>query len=148
MPTVYLDVSCLNRAFDDQTQPRVRLEAEALTVIFEMFEAGDLQHVSSGMAEVELGATSDFDRRERVRLLLPDAGRILPLTQPVFERARELEKLRMKPADAVHVAAAEAAGADVMLTCDDRLVRTAKRNSDKLLVRVENPLVWLKEVRP
>ena len=30
---IYLDVSCLNRPFDDQTQPRVRLEAEAVTIV-------------------------------------------------------------------------------------------------------------------
>ena len=112
MPTIYLDVSCLNRAFDDQTQPRVRLEAQAIMVIFEMFEAGDFRHVSSVMAELELGAMSDPDRRARVELLLPDAASILPLTEPILT------------------------------------LRTAKRNGDKLQVRVENPLVWLKEIRP
>ena len=33
MPTVYLDVCCLNRPFDDQTQDRIRLESEAVLLI-------------------------------------------------------------------------------------------------------------------
>ena len=32
---LYLDVSCLNRPFDDQTPTRIRLESEAISVIFE-----------------------------------------------------------------------------------------------------------------
>ena len=31
--TIYLDNCCLNRPYDDQTAPRVRLEAEAIEMI-------------------------------------------------------------------------------------------------------------------
>jgi hypothetical protein len=30
---IYLDACCLNRPFDDQTQARIRLEAEAVLMI-------------------------------------------------------------------------------------------------------------------
>jgi len=33
MTRLYLDVCCLNRPFDDQSQDRIRLEAEAVRVI-------------------------------------------------------------------------------------------------------------------
>lgn len=49
-----------------------------------------------------------------------------------------------KPADALHVASAEAWSADVMLTCDDRLEKRVRR-SKLLKVRVVNPLTWMKE---
>jgi hypothetical protein len=45
---IYLDVSCLNRPFDDQSQVRVRLEAEAITMILEECEQGEWQQVSKG----------------------------------------------------------------------------------------------------
>jgi len=32
---IYLATCCLNRPFDDQRQPRVRLESEAVTLILE-----------------------------------------------------------------------------------------------------------------
>lgn len=37
---IYLDVCCLNRPFDDQTQERIRLEAEAVLLILERCQAG------------------------------------------------------------------------------------------------------------
>ena len=68
---VYLDVSCLNRPFDDQGQARIRPEAEAVTLILDECERGAWRHVSSQMAAIEIGAMPDADRRARVRLLLP-----------------------------------------------------------------------------
>jgi len=36
--TVYLDVCCLNRPFDDQTQDRIHLESEAVLLILKHIE--------------------------------------------------------------------------------------------------------------
>jgi predicted nucleic acid-binding protein len=143
---IYMDVSCLNRPFDDQDQVRVRLEAAAVGEIFERFDAGDWQHVSSDMATVEVDANPDGERRKRVRLLLPERQNILKMTAAVWNRASAPIQLGFKPADATHVAEAEQAEADVFLTCDDRLLRTAVRSGGGLTVRVANPLDWLKEV--
>ncbi len=143
---IYLDVSCLNRPFDDQGQERVRFEAYATSLIIERCEQGDWQHVSSDMATIELNAMADTKRRARVRQLLPTKALTLELTEDVYSRAEVLQELGFKAADAVHVAAAEAIQADVFLSCDDRLVRLAKRCEDKLMVRVANPLTWVKEV--
>ena len=62
---VYLDVSCLNRPFDDQGQTRIRLEAEAVTLILECIDAGRWRQVSSQMAEIEIAAISEAERRRR-----------------------------------------------------------------------------------
>jgi predicted nucleic acid-binding protein len=143
---VYLDVSCLNRPFDDQGQARIRLEAEAVTLILDECERGAWQQVSSQMATIEIDAMPDADRRARVRLLLPDPAATLQLTPEVAARATSLQGLGFKPADAVHVAAAEAVGADVFLSCDDRLCRLARRRRAELTVAVANPLDWLKDI--
>lgn len=145
MPAVCLDVSCLNRPFDDQTQPRIRLEAEAVAVVLALAAAGDVTHVSSQMATIEIAAMPDDARRSRVQLLLPDAADVVALSPRMFARAKELETLGVKPADAVHTAAAEAIGADVLLTCDDRFLRIAQRHRARLKVRVENPVTWIQE---
>jgi hypothetical protein len=86
---------------------------------------------------------ADLDRRRQVNILLPDPEDIMPLTSAVFERAEALVRMGFAAADAVHVASAEAHGADVMLSCDDRLVRRTRRMSRRLSVEVENPLIWL-----
>ena len=67
--TIYLDVSCLNRPFDDQRQERIRLESEAVIVILNRVEEEELEQVSSEIAVHEIEAIADNDRRERVALL-------------------------------------------------------------------------------
>jgi predicted nucleic acid-binding protein len=142
---IYLDVSCLNRPFDDQRQPRVRIETAAIMLIFERFDAEVWQHASSEMALIEIDAIADAERQSRVRMLLPNATSIMKLNDAIFRRAAELEVQGFKPADAVHVAAAEFAQANVFLSCDDRLCRLAKRRQRDLRVQVANPVLWLKE---
>ncbi len=142
---VYMDVSCLNRPFDDQRQDRIHLESEAVALIFQRSDGGEWAHVSSRMAEIEIEAMVDDERRRRVLALLPEPRNRVALTAGVVRRAANLIELGFKPADATHLAAAEAARADVMLTCDDRLLRRARRVRRQLKVRVDNPVVWLRE---
>lgn len=68
----YLDVSCLNRPFDDQLQLRRRLESEAVITILGQIERGFWTQVSSRMAEQEIEAMPDENRRQQVALLLPE----------------------------------------------------------------------------
>jgi predicted nucleic acid-binding protein len=42
---VYLDTSSLNGVFDDQSQPRIYLEASAMIMIFAMLEEDPLRLV-------------------------------------------------------------------------------------------------------
>jgi hypothetical protein len=60
------------------------------------------------------------------------------------ERAREFEQQGIPALDAVHLAAAEIGGADVVLTCDDVMVRRAERLG--LSLRVLNPTAYSKQV--
>ena len=98
------------------------------------------------MAVIEIDAITNVERHNRVRMLLPESNTIMKLNKVVFERAAKLEGLGFMPADAVHVAAAERAKADVLLSCDDRLCRLAKRRRSDLHVTVANPVEWLKEI--
>jgi len=50
----------------------------------------------------------------------------------------------IKSFDALHVAGAEAAKADVLLTTDQKLVKAAKRIGTH--IPILNPLIWLAEV--
>ena len=143
--TIYLDVSCLNRPFDDQRQERIRLESEAVMLILKRIEEGELEQVSSEIAVKEIEATPDDDRRERVSQLLPPISARHILTTDAFLRAADLVRLGFKPADALHVAAAAESQVEVLLSCDDRMCRVARRHQSELRIRVVNPLDWLKE---
>lgn len=142
---VYLDVSCMNRPGDDQQQARIRLETEAISIIMERFEEGRWLHLASDMAVIEINANRDAKRRRRALSLLPDPSEVAPLDETIWSRAIECEDMGFKPADAVHVAAAEAMQADVLLTCDDRMIKAGERNRLRLRVSLANPLSWLEE---
>lgn len=140
---IYLDVSCLNRPFDDQKQRRIHLESAAVTMILDEIDAGRWEQVASRMSEIEVQAIGDEVRRRRVLQLLPQSK--MELSEAVYRRARQLVERRLGAADAVHIAAAEAMGADVLLTCDDRFLRRASKLADELNCRIANPIDWLKE---
>jgi hypothetical protein len=63
---VYLDSSALNRVFDDQSQPRIYLEASAMIMILAMIEEGLLRLVSSEVRIYENEANLFAERRSFV----------------------------------------------------------------------------------
>lgn len=143
---VYLDVCCLNRPFDDQSQDRIRLEAEAVLLILGRCEAGAWQWLSSAIVEEEVDNTPSHERRSRVKSMLSGAQSTVTLTAIAVTRAKELQAMGFRTYDALHLACAEQARVDVFLTTDDRVLRIATRNTVQLQVRVANPLEWLLEV--
>jgi len=145
-PKIYLDVCCWNRPFDDQTQTRVRLEAEAVLAIVLAVERGGWVLVHSEVADLEIAKISDAERRERLQLLIPRRHHFVSLNDEAVERAAALEELDFIGMDALHLAMAEQAKADVLLTTDDRLLHRAARNQERLRVQVMNPLFWLQNV--
>jgi predicted nucleic acid-binding protein len=60
-------------------------------------------------------------------------------------RATELEALGFGAYDALHLACAESAQAQVFLSTDDGLLRLAERHKTDLRTIVRNPLKWLEE---
>lgn len=146
VPTVYLDLCCYNRPFDDQLQPRVHLEAEAVLAIVQRVGSAAWELVGSAVLKAEARANPDADRRKQVLDLMESAAWELAVDRAVLERARDIQRLGFRQFDSLHLACAEQAGVDVFLTTDDGLVRLAKRQVQGLRVRVENPLVWLGEV--
>ena len=146
MPCIYLDVCCLNRPFDDQRQERIRLEAEAVLLILGRCETGAWQWVSSAVVEEEVNNTPSRERRSRARNMLSGAYRTVALADTAIARAQELKVMGFRTYDALHLACAEQATVDVLLTTDDRVLRIATRRTAQLKVRVANPLEWLLEV--
>ena len=146
MPKIYLDVCCLNRPFDDQTQARIHLEAEAVLMILAQCEAGDWEWIGSEVIDLEINQTPDSERRRRVGLLASHAHRSVVVGNSEIERAQQLEAWGISAFDALHLACAESGGADVFLTTDDKLLSKSVAYTERLRVRVENPLEWLREV--
>ena len=145
MLKIYLDACCLNRPFDNQKQIRVRLESEAITLILSNFENGKWIWISSEVIQQEIEKNPNMSRRNKVMALTNYADITVSLSVSEVKRAKLLTTLGFKYFDALHLACAESGKASLFLTTDDRLLRRAHRFADQIKLRVENPLIWLRE---
>lgn len=66
---IYLDVCCLNRPFDDQTQDTIRLESEAVLTILTRCQRREWQLIGSEVVDFEISHIPDNDRRQKTSVL-------------------------------------------------------------------------------
>lgn len=113
---IYLDCCCYNRPFDDLSQIRVRLEAEAVEWILEESRAGRFTIVTSDYLSLELLRNPDPVKRADTQAMTAYADTHVIASESVKRRAEEIEAHSIKGLDALHIAAAEAAGCDYLVT--------------------------------
>jgi predicted nucleic acid-binding protein len=143
---IYLDMCCLKRPFDDQSQVRIRVETETVLSLLAM-EGERLRFVRSKALLLENSLNPVKERASRVEQWLMSA----PLWQPseisrLPNRVAELMTMGIKNFDALHLASAEEANAAVFVTTDDRLMAAAHRNADHIHTRVCSVSACMEEV--
>jgi predicted nucleic acid-binding protein len=142
---VYLDACCLSRLTDDQSQARIREEAEAVEQILAGVRREGVERLSSEALEDKVRRNPSFERRTEAQTTLSLAVATVEIERVVV-RAQNLVALGYGPfdalLDALLLAAAEAAGADVLLTTDDRFLKRCVRNLGNPPIPVRNPLSW------
>ena len=144
---LYLDVSVLNRPFDDQSQVRIKLETEAFLAILERIEVGELAMIGSSVLDFENEANPFAERKERVESYLQLASQFVKVDEDLKERAEAIATFGFKGFDALHLACAEMA-AETFLTVDDKVIKRAKDRPGELDVRVLNPIDFVRtEIR-
>jgi predicted nucleic acid-binding protein len=121
---IYLDTSCINRVFDDQSQPRIFLESSAMITILAMIESTALSQVSSEVLLFENARNPFEERRVFVSLVLAKAKVIQTVSPTLLNRAQQIETSdAISGLDALHLACAEKLKCSYFITCDDRIVR-------------------------
>ncbi len=121
---IYLDNCALGRLTDDQTQQRIREEADAVQQVFRSIEAGMHEWVISPALQDEAEQNHRYpERRQDALDLLRRATIIQPLTSEVAVTAAGYQQDGLGLYDALHLAAALAASCGVLLTTDDRFLR-------------------------
>lgn len=143
---LYFDVCCLNRPFDDQTQDRIHLEAEAVITILRRVETGDWRWLNSSVVLFEIHQTPNPERKNRLLTLCEAASEIIRLDDAMYALAERLKGVGFTSYDALHVACAQHAGVDIMLSTDHKVIKRAAHAGNLVTIRVENPWVWLQEV--
>ncbi|HAK89356.1 MAG TPA: PIN domain-containing protein [Nitrospiraceae bacterium] len=142
---IYLDVCCLNRPFDDQTQDRIHLESEAILSVLNYSRNLNWTVIGSEIMDVEISRIPDSEKKLKVSILASMHQSYVAIDRYIEIRALELTRLGFKAFDALHIACAEKGDADVLLTTDDGLLSKAVQLSS-LKIEVKNPLEWVAEV--
>lgn len=142
---IYLDNCCYNRPFDDQTQERIHLESEAILAILNRGQIGIYEIVGSDILELEMERMRNAAKKQRVKDLYEVSKMCVPYTKELKARAQEIMgQSKIQIFDCLHIAAAEAAGVNTLLTTDDKLEKMAEKLD--LKVKVMNPLKFAWEV--
>jgi predicted nucleic acid-binding protein len=129
---VYLDVCALSRPFDDQAFLRIRLETEAVNLILSKVQQGELTLAVSPVHLAEIRAIPDTLERLELLSIVERYGAVLDINKAsARKRAEELVVRDFGPADAAHVAFAEACNAS-FITCDDKLLKKCAKYATKV----------------
>lgn len=136
MKKIYLDLCVYNRPFDDQRDSRIALETNIFIYLLERIENGIYSVVNSSVLQYENRQNPFLERKEKILTYLSLAKENLSLDSSILERAKILEKLGLKPIDALHLATAEKAKVDYFITCDDSLAEKARNLHEEIKVRV------------
>jgi predicted nucleic acid-binding protein len=136
------------RLLDQGSQTRVRAESRAVEEFFAFVFLGRVRWIVSEVLEAEILANPDSDMRSEALRLLHAAAERIVLTDDTFHRANVLERLGYGAFDALHLACAEQAKVDTLLTTDERFTRQAQRGLGKTAISVENPVNWRRGFTP
>lgn len=139
---IYLDSCCYNRPYDDQTQMRVSLEAQAKLHVQALVKEGKLELASSYTMVFENSRNPFEFKRKAISKFLEDNTSVYideTCANEVTALAREIMKTGIKSADAHHAASAIIAKCDYLLTTDDRLL---KYKTDK--IQIIDPIEFIR----
>jgi predicted nucleic acid-binding protein len=101
---VYLDACCLNRPFDDQLQPRIHFETEAILLILTKLNQHEWEWVGSEILFYEVRRNPNEERKKLVLSVLSESHFVVELNYHILERAEILEQKGFDSYDAIHLA--------------------------------------------
>lgn len=139
---IYLDNCCFNRPFDDQSQIRIRLEAEAKLKIQEEIRSGHVQLAWSYILDYENGKNPYEERKDRIKGWRKYAVLDIQESSELIGTAARLKEKGLQKIDCLHVACAVIAKCDYFLSTDDKILRCAMQIDD---IKVNDPIGFIKE---
>lgn len=142
---IYLDMCCLKRPFDNQSQPRIAMETSAILGVLAACESGKYVSLRSSAHDLENALNPDARRGAAVRQWLDKHPRS-PMHPPALSnRVEDLRRGGLSGFDALHLAWAELLEADRFLTTDDRLQSRASRLTSRPGMTIMNPVRFVEQ---
>ena len=149
-PTLYLDINLYCRPFDDQTQLRMYSEARAVDTILDQARKQRYKIYWSYVLQTENNSNQNLVERQIV--IRQSTSSCFCSIIPADDIRRLADRIQTLSSisgyDAEHIACAERAGCDYLLTGDDRLLRQFNRLKVQrvlpLQVVLQNPVDFLR----
>ncbi len=142
---LYLDNCCFNRPFDDQSNFRVRLEAEAKLRIQDQIRSSCYHLVWSYILDYENSKNPYRDRREQIAKWRGYAYDDIESSEAIMQHASTMKLLGLKQMDAFHVACAIHAVCDYFLTTDKGILKYATQVQ---ALHITDPIGFIQETNP
>ena len=139
---IYLDNCCYNRPYDDQSQIRISLEAQAKIFIQNAIKSKKIELATSYILIYENGRNPKVTNRNYISDFIEKNTSVfvdIDKVDEVISMAREIMRSGIKEMDASHIACAIKANCDYFLTTDDRVL---KYKSDK--IEIIDPINFIK----
>ncbi len=142
---LYLDNCVFNRPFDDQSNIKILLDAEAKLKIQENIRSGRYELVWSYILDYENEKNPFQERREQIGQWKKYANTDIESSDELIHLAKSLNQKGLKEIDALHVACAITAEADYFLTTDKGILKKDAIIKD---ISIKDPIDFIKEVFP
>ena len=139
---VYLDNCCYNRPFDEQAQLRIRLETVTKLAVQLLMATGAVEYAWSKALDYEISFNPFPKRKTSILWWRDGAAEYVDTTEEIIDRGEQIERLGIKPKDALHLASAEKANCDFFLTTDKGIL---KKVSSLGKMKVVNPIQFISE---
>ena len=140
---IYFDNCCYNRPYDDQSQIRISLEAQAKIFIQNAIRYGKIELATSYILAYENNKNPHVDNRISISNFINDFTSVFididQVDEVILMAAEIMQSSGLKEMDASHIACAIKVECDYFLTTDDRVL---KYHSDK--IKIMNPIEFLK----
>jgi len=133
-----MDMCALNRPFDEMIDFRSKMEAQAIIFLIHRIIDETYTLCNSDIIEYEWSQIPMMEKKSLVKKIMDLAKEKITLNQDVTELAKEFESYGMKDYDALHLASSILGRCDCFISTDDKFVKKAKKNTDK--IKVFNPL--------
>ena len=140
---IYMDNCSFNRPFDDQSQLKIRLEAESKIYIQESILQNKLELAWSYILDFENEANPFEERSNAIQLWKRHAVIDISETTEILSKAEEIKNEGLKNKDALHVACAINSKCDYFITTDDSILIKLKNFRE---ITVLDPINFIRSV--
>ena len=140
---IYMDNCCFNRPFDDQSQLKIKLEAESKIYIQENILLKKLELVWSYILDYENAANPFDERRNSIQLWKNHAIDDIVENTEILKKAESIQLKGIKSKDALHIACAIFSKSDYFITTDDSILKKLKNFKE---IHVIDPINFIRSI--